>query len=119
MKLYRVLDRLECRPPFLKGHIGTLLKLKERSRQILEEKGRIAQIHAPPLAILPGWRYRARRLRKKTGIDSAEGLLMADVDKLAERLQLSSSIVGQWQDDVRNWLTVAHNRRQSWHRLRE
>lgn len=108
VKLYRVLERLECRPPILKGHIGTLLKLKELSRQKLEERGRIAIVHAPPLEMLPGWRYRARHLRRKTGVNNAEDLLMADADDLSQRLMLSPSIVRRWQDEIRNWLTVAH-----------
>jgi len=110
VKLYRVLERLECRPPILKGHIGTLLKLKERSRQALEEKGRIAPVHAPPLEMLPGWRCRARHLRRKVGVKNVEDLLMADIDDLSERLRLSPSIVRGWQDEMRSWLTVAHKR---------
>lgn len=72
----------------------------------LEELGRIARISAPPLAVIPGWKLRAAKAKRKGGIENAEQLLELSVDECAALFAISKTQAASWQAEIINWLTI-------------
>lgn len=109
MPLYRVRRKLtltrtgEVIPA---NSISELEGLTEGGKQILLKAHKIVRISPPPLAILPGWAYRARRIRNKLGIEGAGQLLEADVDEIMNGLKVRRQTVEKWKVDVRRYLVA-------------
>ena len=71
----------------------------------LIERGCVAKLHPPPLAELPGWKTRAKKLESQ-GITDAAQLLMCDDAKLAKALRVQLAMAKKLKQDVEGWLTV-------------
>lgn len=54
-------------------------RLSAKARQILEARGRIVPIHAPPIAVVPGWEKRAARIERETGITMLDEFIEASL----------------------------------------
>lgn len=98
--IYRVMMTIATEPPIPKGYIGPLGKLKERTLKILLEKERIGRVSFPPLEILDGWRWRARRLRRKAGIRDGMSFLTADPATVAKQVRVSPETIAEWQQEI-------------------
>jgi len=110
--MYRALRRLDRG----KGkiiEIGKPTRLQWlNSEQIakLLEVGAVAEIHPPPLAELPGWRTRAKKLKSK-GIEDAAQFLASEDAELARALRVKLPTVKRLKADVERWLTVEPGKR--------
>lgn len=105
--LYRVLDDISYQGGIIrKGAIHDLAGVSEGCINLFLERGVIATISAPPLKALPGWEYKARRLKTGGGIDDALQLLEADAESLGKALRLRPDTIREWQEEVKVYLTV-------------
>jgi hypothetical protein len=64
----------------------------------------------PPLAILPGWQHRGKRLGE-IGITDACQAIEADVDEVARHCGVGPSLVRRWQAELLDWLRPPDERR--------
>ena len=80
-------------------------RLKPDSIPILESRGIIARISAPPLVELPGWKKRAEKL-EAAGILDAEQFLDSDSAQLAKACRAKESLIESWKNEIIGWLTV-------------
>ena len=87
--------------------ISDLAGMTEGGKQILLKARKIVEISAPPLAILPGWSYRARQLRAKLGIEDAAQFLEISDDVVMEKVGVRRATVEKWKEDVRQYLVAA------------
>ena len=78
-------------------------KIKPKVIDVLIERGAIARVSTPPLEVLPGWAYRARRLSSK-GIETVEDLLRSDTATLAEVLGVKPETVETYKTEARESL---------------
>ena len=106
MAIYRVLrniskgDELYPKGSFI--HSG---EFQEKSITVLEQRGLLARISAPPLEALPGWKARSTKL-KPLGIIDAEAFLEVDSEKIAKLIKVKPETVDKWKQEVTDWLTV-------------
>lgn len=77
--------------------------LSARATDRLIRRGVLAQVQTPPLAVLPGWQHRSKRLLA-LGIVDAEQALLADVDEVARHCGVSPGLVVRWQAELIRWL---------------
>lgn len=106
--MYRVLDTItivHSGKEIPTGTVGRLEELSERSRAALLAVGVIAPVAMPPLAILPGWEFRANRLNK-VGVINAEQLIDANPDELGAALHMRADTVRKWQAEIMEHLNV-------------
>lgn len=85
--MYRILDSLRWgNGRRLKaGTLDPLKGVSSKVRAILEARGAISRIVAPPLRIMPGWKERAEKL-EQAGVEDVNDLLDADLRVLSEEL---------------------------------
>jgi hypothetical protein len=104
--LYRILSNLSVGKGILReGSISRLGSLKPRVLAILLDRGVIAPVAAPPLAVLPGWQHRAVRLAE-IGVTGADHVLEGDVGRIAAHLAVSEELVRRWQTSLEQWLVA-------------
>lgn len=104
--LYRLLDNLSYKDGrFLAA--GTLQRLDDISPRvigILLERGAIAIPATPPLATLPGWDSRAKRLERGCEIVTIMDLLDANPETIATALRTRAETVRTWQAEAEQFL---------------
>lgn len=86
---------------------GTLSDLKEMSGSVINsliDLGLIAKVAAPPLAVLPNWQSRAKKL-EAIGIENADQFLEADDHVLAGALKVSILRIDVFKQEIRQYLT--------------
>ncbi len=107
-KLYLVLQDLG---PFRDGTVipeGTMSELKKVSGNALEillDRDVITEVQTPPLEILPGWEERAVQL-KEVGIETIGDLVTADIENVAEELNVPAEGIQEAADEARDWMEV-------------
>ncbi len=107
-KLYLVLQDLG---PFRDGTVlpeyttSELKRVSESAKEILLNKGAIAEISTPPLEILPGWEEKAE-VFKEVGIETIGDLVTADVEEVAQELHVPAEGIQEAADEARDWMTV-------------
>jgi hypothetical protein len=105
--LYRVLRKLDAgkRGYLEPGSTTRLNWLQPDQVTYLVELEAVSEVSPPPLAILPGWHLRGRKL-SGVGITDAAQLLEADPQVLAPQLQIRPETILAWQDECRRLLLV-------------
>lgn len=105
MILYRALDNLLYQGKRIpQGALHSLDKLDARCISILIEKGRISMYRAPPLAVLPGFKYRAKRL-EKFDMDTAD-LFSLTTKQIAQRTGLRENLIDKWKRELNDVLGI-------------
>lgn len=108
MILYRALENLLYNGKRIpKGALHSLEKLDERSISILIDRGRIAMYRAPPLDMLPGFKYRAKRL-SRFGLDSTDLFSMSTAD-IEEKTGLTENLIAKWKRELNEVLGIKEN----------
>lgn len=104
--IYRLLDNLSYRDGrFLeKGTLQRLDDLSPGKIAILLERGAIAIPASPPLAALPGWETRAKRLEGRCEIVTIIQLLDANPQSVATALRTRAETVRAWQAEAEQFL---------------
>jgi len=87
---------------------GSLVRLPWLERdpaglQALIDKGAVARVAPPPLAVLPGWKIRSGKA-KGLGIEDAEQFLEADDADLARSLGARVETVQKWKRELSDFL---------------
>jgi hypothetical protein len=88
----------------LQGSIHPLEKLSKDAISILLTKERISMYRAPPLEMLPKFKYRTKRL-KRFGIDSIE-LYGMSVDEIANKTGLNKDLLCRWKAELKDALGI-------------
>lgn len=88
-----------------RGQVFPASALHPRSIEVLAERGFIARISAPPLAELPGWKLRSKKL-VPLGIVDAEQFLEAPEEQLLAALRVSPAQVAAWRREIIGWLSA-------------
>lgn len=107
MPLYRVLETLS----FDSGRVverGVVSSLKGTSPQTIAallRRGRISEVQAPPLRVLPGWEERAEVL-EPLGIETVNQLVDANLDEVAEELDTPVENLRKAAQDAQQWTDV-------------
>jgi len=106
--MYRVLGRLDVGKGrvLYPGSFSRLEWLNETGLARLERKGSISRVQPPPLAVLPGWGARSRKIEEVLGVKDAEQFLEADNQKIAEAMEENAETVKEWKSDIMSWLTA-------------
>ncbi len=107
--MYRALQNLDFKGQIVKR--GSLLRrnrFKPSTAAKLLRVGAIAEVRPPPLAVLPGWETRARRLEKLgiiTVIDLLEG---GDEQETAIKraFRIRPETLERWKAEAEGWLTA-------------
>jgi len=73
--------------------------------EILEKRGRILPIAAPPLEELPGWRLRSAKMAR-AGVVMADAFLEADANELARSIKVKASLIEAWKQEVIGLLSI-------------
>lgn len=111
MAMYRILHVLHVGKGRMlhPGSFDRLEWLKPGGVERLTIKGAISRVKPPPLAVLPGWATRARKLTEVTGgrIVDAEQFLEGETTKIAELMKVKPETVERWRKDIVKWLTTA------------
>jgi len=104
--IYRLLNNLTYKDgrQLEQGTLQRLDDLSERVIGILLERGAIAIPQTPPLATLPGWETRARRLERSADIVTIMDLLDADPVRIAAMLHTRADTVKAWQHEAESFL---------------
>lgn len=107
MPLYRTLERLlgEDGTVYEMDLVSPLKGIKPKVIAVLLEKKRIAEVQAPPLRVLPGWKERAAVL-EPLGIEDVSQLVTADLDEVAEELGTKVEYLREAAQDAQQWITV-------------
>ena len=107
MTLYRVVHRLSFDSGEIieAGVVDSLEGIQPRVISILLEKGRISEVKAPPLRILPGWKEKAEALGT-LGIEDVGQLVDANLDEVAEELGTSVEGLRKAAQSARQWVDV-------------
>jgi hypothetical protein len=106
MMIYRLLDNLSYKDGRFLA-VGTLQRLDDLSPRIigiLLERGAIAVPATPPLATLPGWETRAKRLEGRCEIVTIIQLLDANPESVATALRTRAETVKAWQAEAEQFL---------------
>lgn len=106
MNLYRLHENLLYgnNKRIEKGSVHSLEKLGQQVINILLEKGRISMYRAPPLEALPGFKYRAKRLRK-FDMDTID-LYSLSVETIAEKTGLREKLIEKWKCELNDALGI-------------
>lgn len=87
------------------GTLGRWTKLAPKGLARLVARHTLVEVAPPPLAVLPGWEHRSRRLAE-IGVKDAEQVLVANVDELAQHMGVGPALVRRWQADLETWLAT-------------
>ncbi len=102
-RLYRIFTDLNYGKQVIRAGGLAVLDLPPRAEIRLIEREHIAVASGPPLAMLPGWKERARALRKLKILDVTQ-LIEADAGQIAEASGASTTQVETWQNEAMEWL---------------
>lgn len=105
-KLYRILEDLWNLSTNRRIPMGSLDSLKDASKkdiQKLLDLGRISEVKPPPLKVLPGWETRAAKL-EEVGITDVSQLVTADLEQVAEELDVSEEGLQESVEDALRWI---------------
>ena len=111
MPLYRTLERLSGGGPSGKAKIikmdevTALEGVPAKAIAALLKLGRIVEVKAPPLRVLPGWKEKAKVL-EPLGIEDVSQLVTADLDEVAEELDVPVEGLRRAAQDARRWIEV-------------
>lgn len=105
MTMYRIINNLTYKGDVIPGGSIQALVLDDEKIDKLIEVGAIAPVEPPPLAILPGWDARSKRLAP-WHIITVSDLLEADVAELARDVRLKPATIREWQKSVVEYLTA-------------
>jgi len=94
---YRVLRDLS--DGYRRGEVIDATELKDYAIEPLLRVRAIAPVAWPPLAILPGWGWKASRL-SKAGVISVGELLDADSAALGEAIGVKAETVDRWREEA-------------------
>jgi len=101
--IYRILQNLSDGTP--RGSLKRM-SLKPETEAVLVMVGAIAPVSAPPLAVLPGWKTRARKL-EGSAFTMADAFLEGDEAVLAKLMDAAPERVKAWKDEIeRLWLAA-------------
>jgi len=103
-ELYIVLKNLDYKGGIVPKGTVMFLDLPRENLDILVNVGAISPFGTPPFDVLPGWRYRAKRL-KRNGITVTTFLYRNDQD-LAHALSLPTELVRRWRRELKTALGV-------------
>jgi len=110
MATYRICRRLTVKHGQMlePGSMSSLDWLDEHGLEVLTERGVISRVQSPPLAVLPGWQTRARKIKEVTGdkIENAEQFLEGDDKTLSELMGVQVRTIKKWKKEVLGWLTI-------------
>ena len=107
MALYRVRADISMGKRTLhRGEIVRGSTFRADAITVLVRRGVLSEVAAPPLAVLPGWKTRAARLRR-AGIVSLSDFLEADDAELAKAMRCKPPELATWRTEVEGWLNVA------------
>jgi len=106
MALYRVRKRLD------KGgraiNPGTFTRLEWLSGQnaaVLVSVGAVAEVGAPPLAVIPGWKSRSGKL-EEVGIVDVVQFIEADASVICQALDRQPKTVEKYRKELLRWMTA-------------
>jgi len=107
MPLYRTLERIlfDNDVVFDQFIVSPLKGVPQAVLDILLTKGRVVEVHTPPLAVLPGWEGKAAALAP-LGIEDVSQLLDADLDKVAEELDTPVEYLREAAQDAQSWMEI-------------
>lgn len=109
--IYRVLKRLETGKRIIeRGEVIPGTDLNEKTVRALEKVGALARVSAPPLAALPGWKIRAKKLEKAEIVDAAEFLEAPD-EEISKHIKATPGQIAAWKAEITGWLTVPEPKR--------
>lgn len=109
-KYYRILERLSYGGGIVeRGAFHSLERCKPSALDALQKGGSISRVSAPPLAQLPGWTRRAKKL-SDLGVETVTQLLATERDAIAEAMEVKPDTVRRWQDEALGWMTIAPKR---------
>lgn len=106
MTLFRARTKMAMGGGFIPG--GSIVRskaLQQKAIDLLLQHGLITEVAVPPIAILPGWQHRAKRLAE-IGVSDAAQVLEADVDEVARHMGISPGLFRRWQEQLESWLVA-------------
>ena len=96
--LYRALSRLDKGHKKIdRGQVFGAGEFDPKAIKVLEERRRIAPVAAPPIAEMPGWRSRAKKLG---AIEMVDQFIEADAAALAAALGVNPEQIGVWKAEL-------------------
>lgn len=102
--MYRALANLDKGKGIItKGSVFMGEVISPAALEVLVERGLVAKVSAPPLAILPGWKGRAGKLAKK-GIETVEDLVKAEPGVIEAVLHIKSDVAEALKAEALNFL---------------
>jgi len=107
MTVYRILKNLDAGGLGIiqKGEFRTLYWAGEGNITKLKQVGAVAEIHPPPLAILPGWQLRAEKFSKIDVLDAGQ-FLETNVSALAKAVNVRLKTIDKWKEEIKAFLTI-------------
>jgi hypothetical protein len=107
MPLYRTLERLSGDDDLVykAGIVDPLKKVSAEVIAILLAKGRIVEVQAPPLRVLPGWKEKAVAL-EPLGIEDVSQLVEADLEEVAKELDITVEELREDTQEAQQWLVA-------------
>ena len=108
--LYRVLKPLSRNEKRIEaGQITALEWLRPEQAAVLVERRAVSRLATPPLAQLPGWQRRSKRLAGM-GIITAEDFLEAADQEVAFEMKVRAQTVDNWKREITAWLVIPPKR---------
>lgn len=109
MSIYRVLRPLQTdRGIIATGDFILDTAYKPATLAILEERGAIGLLHAPPLSEIPD--FGGAVALADIGIFEADKFLEADSDTIIQQLHITQETLHDWIFDVSDWLALPPRR---------
>lgn len=107
MPLYRTLWPLAVtnKPTIPEGIVSRLEGISQSGLRALLERGAIQEIAAPPLAALPNWQARGRKLQTLDVFTLAD-VYEIDAKQAARTLKLGVAVVERWQREAAELLGI-------------
>lgn len=100
MIFYRALRALSVGDSIVKqGEIFSADRIRAESIALLEQAGKISELHPPPMNKLPGWSARAKML-KRAGYETVQDFLAASDTEIAAATQRKHTTVARWRSEL-------------------
>ena len=104
MTLYRALANLELKHEIIaQGSLFPGSLIAEQNLEILEARGKVSKVAAPPIGIMPGWKKRAEKL-KTHHVEMVDELLDLDTAELAKIFKVKPETAAGWKAELRAYL---------------